>query len=102
KLSLRYISFYINYIYYESRRWEFSVPIQLGVGKLGYTYQYKGMNKNEDEGYCFLYEPEVNVKFKVFRWLGLEGDIGYRLFFKNNRFIKNTFNSPLLAVGVFV
>jgi hypothetical protein len=102
KLSLQYFCLYMNYIYHESKRWEFSVPIQMGVGWLGYNYQYRGKIVNENEGLCFLYEPEVNVKFKIFRWLGVEGDVGYRLLFKNNRFIKNTFNSPLLSVGAFI
>jgi len=102
KLSLRYLCFYANYIYYKSKRWEFSVPLQVGVGKLGYSYAYNGVAKKDDAGYCFLYEPEVNVKFTIFRWLGVEGDVGYRLLFQGNHFIKDTFNSPLFAVGVFI
>jgi len=101
QLSLNYFCYYVNYIYYKSRRWELSVPLQIGVGKLGYSYWYKGTKQTTDEGYCFLYEPEIDVKFKIFRWLGAEGDIGYRLLFKDNHFIKNTFNSPLFSLGVF-
>ncbi len=102
RLSLQYVCCYFNYIYFKSKRWEFSVPLQVGVGKLGYNYSYKGLNKKDDAGFCFLYEPEVNVKFTIFKWLGVEGDVGYRLLFQGNHFIKNTFNSPLFAVGVFI
>ena len=102
QLSLQYIACYINYIYYKSKRWEFSVPLQVGVGKLGYKYDYKGISKKDDAGYCFLYEPEVNVKFTILRWLGVEGDVGYRLLFHDSHFIKNTFNSPLFSFGVFI
>ena len=102
RLAFSYFRFYVNYIYYQSRRWEFSIPLQVGIGKLGFKYQYNGLETKMDEGYCFLYEPEVDVKFKVFRWLGVEGDIGYRFLFKNNKFIENTFNSPLVSVGVFI
>ncbi len=102
QLSLRYLCYYFNYIYYQSKRWEFSIPMQIGFGKLGYTYEYKGLNKRDEEGYCFLYEPQVNVKFKVFRWFGVKGDIGYRFLFQNNNFIKNKFNSPLISFGVFI
>ena len=102
RLSLQYVCGYINYIYYKSKRWEFSVPLQIGFGKLGYRYDYKGLNKKEEAGFCFLYEPEVNVKFTILRWLGVEGDVGYRLLFQGNHFIKDTFNSPLFAVGVFI
>lgn len=102
RLSFNYVRLYVNYIYYKSRRWEFSIPLQVGVGKLGYKYNYKGVSQKIDEGFCFLYEPEVDVKFKIFRWLGAEADVGYRFLFKDNRFIKNTFNSPLISVGAFI
>ncbi|MGZ3861966.1 MAG: hypothetical protein ACXVPN_07050 [Bacteroidia bacterium] len=102
RLKLQYGCFYINYIYYKSRRWEFSVPLQVGVGKLSYSYPYRGITKKENVGYCFLYEPEVNVKFTLLRWLGVEGDVGYRLLLQKNHMIKNTFNSPLFAIGVFI
>lgn len=102
RLSLQYFCGYLNFIYYKTKHWEFSVPLQIGVGKLSYTYPYKGLSKKDEAGYCFLYEPEVNVKYTLFRWLGFEGDVGYRLLFQDNHFVKSTFNSPLFAVGVFV
>jgi len=102
RLAFSYFRFYVNYIYYRSRRWEFSIPLQVGIGKLGFKYNYQGVEHRTDEGLCFLYEPEVDVKFRLFRWLGVEGDLGYRFLFKNNKFISNTFNSPLVSVGVFI
>ncbi len=102
RLTFSYFRFYVNYIYYKSRRWEFSIPLQAGIGKLGFKYNYKGVERLNDQGFCFLYEPEVDVKFKVTRWLGVEGDVGYRFLFKGNKTIKNTFNSPLISVGVFI
>jgi hypothetical protein len=61
-----------------------------------------GTEHVNDQGLCFLYEPEVDVKFKILRWLGVEGDVGYRFVFRQNNFIKNTFNSPLISMGVFL
>lgn len=102
RLAFNYIRFYVNYIYYKSRRWEFSLPLQAGVGKLAYKYSYNDRELRADEGYCFLYEPEIDVKFRILRWLGAEADVGYRFLVKNNRFIKNTFNSPTLSLGIFI
>ncbi len=102
RLTFNYVRFYVNYIYHKSRRWEFSIPLQIGVGKLGFTYTYNGNNKKLNEGFCFLYEPEIDVKFKIFRWLGAEADVGYRFMIQKNSFIKNTFNSPLISLGVFL
>lgn len=102
RLAFSYVRFYVNYIYYQSRRWEFSLPLQVGVGRMGFKSNYKGTDRLSDQGYCFLYEPEIDVKFKLLRWLGVEGDLGYRFLFKDNKFIKNTFNSPLISLGVFI
>ena len=102
QLSFSYLCYYIEYTYYKSHRWEFSIPMQIGVGKIGYIYNYKGIKTTSDQGYCFVYEPEVDVKFKVFRWIGLEADIGYRLLVKNDPLLKKTFNSPLFSFGAFV
>lgn len=102
QLSFSYLCYYVEYVYYKSRRWEFTIPMQIGVGKVGYAYNYKGVNNLAYQGYCFIYEPEVDVKFRVFRWIGLEADIGYRLLIKNDPLVKKTFNSPLFSFGTFV
>ncbi len=102
QLSFAYLCYYVEYTYYKSRRWEFSIPMQVGVGKIGYTYNYRGIKTTIDQGYCFVYEPEVDVKFKVFRWIGLEADIGYRFLVKNDPLVKKTFNSPLFSFGTFI
>jgi hypothetical protein len=102
RLAFSYVRFYVNYIYYKSRRWEFSIPLQVGLGRMGFKSHYMGSEHLSDQGLCFLYEPEVDVKFKLLRWLGVEGDVGYRFVFRQNKFIKNTFNSPLISMGVFL
>lgn len=102
QLAFSYLCYYLEYTYFKSRRWEFSIPMQIGVGNIGYAYTYKGIKTTEDRGYCFVYEPEVDAKFKVFRWIGLEADIGYRVLLKNDPLVKKTFNSPLFSFGLFV
>lgn len=103
RLFFSYVRCYVNYIYYRSRRWEFSIPIQFGIGKQGFNYTYQEVEYTSGKSICLLYEPEVDVKFKMLRWLGAEADIGYRFMVNgSNRFIKNKFNSPLVSVGLFV
>lgn len=102
QLSFSYLCYYVEYTYYKSRRWELSIPMQIGVGKIGYMYNYKGVKTLSDAGYCFVYEPEVDVRFKIFRWVGLEADVGYRLLIKNDPLVKKTFNSPLFSFGAFI
>ena len=102
QLSFSYVCYYVEYTYYKSKRWEFSVPMQVGVGRLAYAYQYKGIETKEDQSFCFVYEPEVDVKFKLCRWIGLEADVGYRILIKNDPLVTKRFNSPLFSFGTFI
>jgi len=102
KLSFSYLCYYMEYTYYKSHRWEFSIPMQFGVGKIGYNYMYKNVKTQQDQGYCFVYEPEIDVKFKIFRWFGAEADVGYRILIKDDPLVKKTFNSPLFSFGIFI
>ncbi|MBS1646998.1 MAG: hypothetical protein JST67_06625 [Bacteroidetes bacterium] len=102
RLSLYYVGLYAEYTYFTSRRWKFSIPMQFGIGKIAYNYTYNHQSFSDNQGYCFVYEPEVDVRFKIWRWVGLEADVGYRIFIQKDPLAKKTFNSPLFSFGVFV
>lgn len=102
KLDFAYFCYYVEYTYYKTRHWEFSIPMQFGIGSINYAYTYNGIRTITSKTGCFLYEPEVNAKYRFCRWLGLEADIGYRIVLKNDAFVKRTFNSPLFSFGFFI
>ncbi len=77
-LKIRYVSVFAEHLYFESRRWEASIPVQLGAGILNYYDDIK--NKyNKAGGLVFLYEPSSAILFKFLRYFGVGGGIGYRL-----------------------
>ena len=41
-----------------------------------------------------VYETGFNISFKIFKWLGVGGDIGVRWMVKDNPAIPEKFNSP--------
>jgi len=95
-LRFSYISYFIDYIFLNTRRWEFSVPIQLGFG--GSRYKYRDENAKlqiHNAKSVLLFEPALSVQYKITKWIGLGTGAGYRLMLLNNKAIEKKFNSPI-------
>lgn len=102
KLSFNYWSYYVEYVYYKTKRWEFSVPLQIGIGDSRYEYIYEGKKTTENKKVVLLYEPSISAQYLIFNWLGLGTDIGIRFMLRNNRAIKENFNSPTYSFKVLI
>jgi hypothetical protein len=102
RVKLNYICYYVDYIFYKSKRWQYSIPTQFGTGFTQFEYSFRTPEVHKSKYLVFLYEPGVNVKYKIFTWLGLGGSVGYRLVFKNNKYLGKKLNSPLYAGGVII
>ncbi len=98
-LSFSYVSVYFEYVYFRNRKWEFSVPLQIGVGDSWYYYSANGISTIENKHIIALYEPTVSCEYKICRWLGVGLDVGLRLMVINNKHIGNFFNSPMYNFG---
>lgn len=94
-LEYFYFSPYLEYVYYSSRRWEFSLATQIGLG--GASYQYKDENGKKiklKESTIISYEPALLIDYKIIRWIGIGTGIGYRLVLYKQPIIKEKFSSP--------
>jgi hypothetical protein len=95
QLRFSYFSFYIRYVYYNKGRWKFSViPYQLGFGNSFYRYEVDEKRFVTGRRWMFLYEPGISISYKIFKWLGVGADIGYRFMLRRNPAIPENFNSP--------
>lgn len=101
-LKLHYVCYYADYIFYKSRRWQYSVPMQFGMGTTSFEYQYNTVKYKENKHFIALYEPGINVKYKIFRWMGVGANVGYRIVLKNNNFLSKKFNSPIYSAGILI
>lgn len=98
RLKARYVSLLAEYTFYENHRWEFSIPLQIGVGKL--FYQNELTDAITSRSAMFVYEPTMNGTFKITRWFGVGANVGYRIVFKSNKVIDDRLTSPIYAVGM--
>jgi hypothetical protein len=101
-LKLNYLAAWFEYVYFKNKRWEFSIPLQVGVGESKYTYTYQNTYYTRDAGWIVLYEPTIETKYYIFPWLGAYVDVGLRLMLKNNKAIARDFNCPMYAFGLFL
>ncbi len=94
-LSLTYFSYFAEYIYFNRKKWQFSLPVQLGFGQFYYQYELNGGKIRELENPVFLYEPSVSVQYKLLRWLALGADVGYRFMLVDKKLGNTQYNSPI-------
>jgi len=93
-LKFGYIAFYTDFVFYKTKRWQVSVPLQWGAGLTWFKYNNGMQDVSSSKDYLLLYEPGISVQFKIFRWCGLGTDIAYRFTLQNKRELRNKLNSP--------
>jgi hypothetical protein len=94
-LKFVYLCYYIDFVFYKTKRWQLSVPIQAGTGASWFQARPEYAWGGGDRKYfLLLYEPGITAQFKVFRWFGVGGDVAYRFTLKNNRKVGEQLNSP--------
>ena len=103
RYNFGFISFYYERILFQSKRWEFSAPFHLNLGSLQGEYLSK-----EGKYKKYLDEPassltfSVKSHFKIFRWVGLHGGVGYNLMINRDRATRKALNAPFYSFGVKV
>lgn len=102
KLHLFYISVYAEYIFYQTKHWELSMPLQIGVGKTYYSYQLYGRKKEREENLNFIYEPSVSIGYKFVKWFGVGADIGFRFMVTGDKKLNQKFTSPTYAFKILI
>lgn len=85
-LKFVYACYYLDFVFYKTRHWQLSVPIQAGTGALWFqeNKDYK-FRTGEKKYFLFLYEPGITLQYKVFKWLGGGADATYRFALQNRK-----------------
>jgi hypothetical protein len=100
-LKFGYICYYLDFVFYKTKRWQLSVPIQAGTGMSWWqTTKRYDVNGDYKKSFLLLYEPGISTQFKLFRFLGVGADVGYRFTLRNNKYVGDRLNSPVYAFKV--
>jgi hypothetical protein len=96
-LKFFYFSVCAEYVYYQTKHWLLSIPLQLGVGKTDYQYSILNQKKESEKSLAFVYEPAISVQYKFVKWVGVGVDIGFRFMATDYKKLNQKFNSPTYA-----
>ena len=102
-LKFGYLCYYVDFVFHKTKRWQLSVPIQVGAGLSHFEYtEASGIKIKSRNYFLLIYEPGITVQFKITRWAGLGCDVAYRFGVKNTKFIGQALNSPTISVKYLI
>lgn len=96
ELKLHYVAAFAEYTFYDTKRWEISIPLQIGIGSNYMQQQGKKITQTT----AFFYEPTMSCTWKPTRYVGLGVDVGYRIVTKDKTIIPQNFTSPTYSFGI--
>jgi len=101
-LKFYYISASIEYAFHQSKKWEVSMPLQFGIGESYYQHYYNGQKTKTERTTNFIYEPSISIEYKLFKWIGIGADFGYRFMFNGNRKLNQQLTSPIVTFNIVI
>lgn len=98
-----YWSPYIEYVYYSSKKWEFSLMTQIGLGEAKYSYLDEiGDRQTVAKTTIFTYEPAMQIDYRVVRWVAIGTGIGYKMELYRKGSVSEPLSSPQFIMKVKV
>ena len=102
-LEYFYVSPYIEYTYFNSKRWEFSLSTQFGFGEASYQYNnLDGKRIKHKKSTVLSYEPAMLIDYKIIRWFGIGTGVGYRMIYYKSPGVNEKFSSPEYVIKLKV
>jgi len=102
KLHLEYASIFAEYVFYKTKRWEFSLPIQIGGGVSYFEYNIDNKDFTNNMAPVIMYEANVTGQYKLFKGIGVGTGIGYRIMLLSNPKINQHFTSPIFSLKLIL
>jgi len=101
-LKFYYVSAAIEYVFYKSKHWEVGMPLQIGFGESYYQHTKNGEKIITNRNLNFIYEPAISVEYRVFKWVGVGADFGYRFMLANTKILNQQLNSPIITIDLMI
>ena len=100
-IAFNYVSPYLEYIIYQNKKVELSMPIQFGFGDVRVDYENKnGEIETLIKKSVGVFVVSLTGYYKFFTLLGIGGGEGYRNILTKEKIIKKTFNAPIYIVKI--
>lgn len=101
RVKFNYAAVYAEYVMLRNRKWELSVPVQLGFGKtLNVYHNQAGQVQRTERIPLWLVEPSVSGHYKVYPWVGLGAGAGYRQMLNASKRETQHLTAPIYYIKV--
>lgn len=89
-IRLNYLAPFFEYVWYQSKHWELSSPVVLGLGSISVEIDRSDSpTVRQVNGLALLGEVAVAGHYKIFPWVGIGSGVGYRKMFASPIVSKN-------------
>jgi len=95
KLKFRYLSPYVEYVFYRDEKWELSIPVQFGFGQSFYHIERNAEDVKLNNQFVLSYEPAITFQYRFLSYFGAGMGVGYRLMLVPNSEIDEQLTSPV-------
>jgi len=102
-------SIFTELILYQTSRWELVAPINLGIGlmnlnseslDLGYLHANKyELDYDKKEEWVESLFVSIKANYRIVKWVGLTGGVGYCQSFSNDDYVKESFSGLFYSFG---
>ncbi len=96
KFKFVYSSIFMEYNFEKRERFEFSIPLHLG---LGWSWI---KNQKQTLGVNVLYEAQLNFLYYPISYVGVGAGLGYRIILFENKHIDEQLSAPLFSIKIQV
>lgn len=97
-LNFVYISLFGEYVFYQTKRWEGSLPIQLGFGGTSFSGVYNDSSYVYHEKFTIHYEATLNGHYRFLKYFSIGGGLGYRIMIIDNKQLGLQLTNPIYTI----
>lgn len=98
RLNFAYFSLFGEYVFYNTKRWEGSLPIQIGFGGTNFAGNLNDSTYLFHEKFVMHYEAALTGHYRFLRYFALGGGIGYRIMIIDNKNLNMQLTNPIYII----
>jgi hypothetical protein len=105
QLNMGYVPLCFEYIFYDKGKWQFGIPVHLGIGETYFNYfDNNGRTQKIKDQNVMLTDVVISGQYKILKWVGVGAGLGFRKMLVQNPAIEHNFDSALynLRLKIFL
>lgn len=95
ELNFAYLALFGEYVFYQTKHWQGSLPLQIAVGGTNFAGTYNDSTYIYHPKLVMHYEATLTGHYRFLRYFALGGGIGYRIMLIDNKPLDLQLTSPI-------